>query len=574
MSTVIRTCPGCKTVILSDTDQCPECGHVFYQRRAADGAATSTTDELKSAAIHEACPHCGEMVRSGLVRCWSCNGFMRADIAARYKDLTNNPQKIIYSTIPLDERTDYLPARNDSSGGKQTILDADEFTLSDDLQLNSVIEAAPAASAPSVPAGTVSPTADGPDKPQATTPGGSVGKAASDAGPGSARADEKEKSESDKADAAKSAKAEFLDSRKKAASSDDDLLSIAMEEQREVRKRRGERLAERQKKQMLVPCSCGTWLRVHEDMAGKTVRCRQCKQPIVIPEIKKKATDKKEEKAAPSLDVTWINDVWFHVLAPTSVVLKPGSLVDKHTEADLALTSSGLHIVAFAGGDKKKKSLLSFGSSDKKTDRQTHRQQVRDQVASTGQISNLPNCDLKIIAADELRDLRLVQPVVRVHESMFAGVPVFGEGRIAVYLPLNPEEGQQAFCSFPLSAWRSFSAKVKQLFSVELPGADNGIPETEKADTLSCFVNQTKVEFVRNLVYYQQDPAFELELSGYRCKACGVAISEEGRKKNKLGGANGKGIAKAKCPKCSGKMGEEPLYKIKKVATPEAPSEA
>jgi hypothetical protein len=41
-------------------------------------------------------------------------------------------------------------------------------------------------------------------------------------------------------------------------------------------------------------------------------------------------------------------------------------------------------------------------------------------------------------------------------------------------------------------------------------------------------------------------------------------ISEDGRSKTKLGGANGKAIAKAKCPKCSGKMGEEPLYKVKK----------
>lgn len=572
MSTVIRTCPGCKTVILSDTDQCPECGHVFYQRRSSEGAAISTTDELKSAAIHEACPHCGEMVRAGLVRCWSCNGFMRADVAARYRDLTNNPQKIIYSTIPLEERTDYLPARNDAAGEKQRILDADEFTLSDDLTLGSVLDAAPPADPPGSPFAPQSAAADGPDKPQTTTPGGAAAKATAGSSP--AAEAPTEKSEADKADAAKSAKAEFLESRKKAAGNDDDLLSIAMEEQREVRKRRGERLAERQKKQMLVPCTCGTWLRVNDDMAGKTVRCRQCKQPIVIPEIKKKASEKKDEKAAPSLDVTWITDVWFHVLAPTSVVLKPGSLVDKHTEADLALTSAGLHIIAFTGGDKKKKSLLSFGSSEKKTDRQAHRQQVRDQVTSTGQISNLPNCDLKVISSDDLKDLRLVQPVVRVHESMFAGVPVFGEGRIAVYLPLSPEDGQQAFCSFPLSAWRSFSSKVKQLFSVELPGADNGIPETEKTDTLSCFVNQTKVESVRNLVYYQQDPAFELELTGYRCKSCGVAISEEGRKKNKLGGANGKGIAKAKCPKCSGKMGEELLYKIKKVAAPETPAES
>ena len=63
------------------------------------------------------------MVRAGLVRCWNCNGFMKQEIAARYADLTTNPQKIIYSTIPLEERTDYLPARSGQVGD-----DSDGFT--------------------------------------------------------------------------------------------------------------------------------------------------------------------------------------------------------------------------------------------------------------------------------------------------------------------------------------------------------------------------------------------------------------------------------------------------------------
>ena len=159
-----------------------------------------------------------------------------------------------------------------------------------------------------------------------------------------------------------------------------------------------------------------------------------------------------------------------------------------------------------------------------------------------------------------------MQPVTKAHESMFAGVPVFGEGRIALFMPVSADDGQQAFCSFALTSWRQAAEKLKALFGIEIPTADNGVPENEKADTLSCFVNQSKVESIRNLIYYQKDPAFELELTGHRCKSCGTVISEEGRAKNKLGGANGKGIAKAKCPKCSGKMGEEPLYKIKKSA--------
>ena len=557
MSAVIRTCPGCQSVILSDTDQCPDCGHVFYKRRGSevtDNTFGTSTDAPRAAGgVREACPHCGEMVRAGLLRCWSCNGFMRADIAARYHDLTTNPQKIIYSTIPPEQRQDYLPARASMAPG---VEDADEFTLADDLlpMGSRKADAAPPAVAAVVLDAITKPVSDGPDKPQTVTPGGD---ASAPVGAKAADTAEPEKA----AAAAKSA-----DGAAPAKPVTDDLFAIAMQEQKDDRRRRNERMAERQKRQMLMPCKCGAWIRVQDDMAGKVVRCRQCQNPVQVPEIRRKSVEKKEEKVVPRLDVTWINDVWFHVLTPTSVVLKPGSLTSQHTEADIAITDSGVHIVAFSAGEPKKKSLLSFGSSDKKPDRATHRRQVREQVDATGDLKALTNCEVRTISREQAAELKLVQPVVKVHESMFAGVPVFGEGRIAVYLPIAQEAGQQAYCSFPLSAWRSFSNRLRELFGVQLPSAENGVPDSEKAETLSCFVTQAKVESVRNLIYYQQDPSFELELTGYKCKACGAAVSEEGRKKNKLGGANGKAIAKAKCPKCSGKMGEEPLYKLKKVA--------
>ncbi|MEY3457004.1 MAG: hypothetical protein RL215_161, partial [Planctomycetota bacterium] len=169
MSTVIRNCPGCKSLILSDTDQCPECGHVFYHRRSTSAAVvvdTPAPTSSRSSDLRESCPHCGEMVRTGLVRCWSCNGFMRADIAQRYRDLTTNPQPIIYSTIPPEQRSDFLPPRAAIPGGSEG--EADEFTLSDD-----VLAAAPNASfpvQPAAPAVTAKSTADSPDKPQSTTP--------------------------------------------------------------------------------------------------------------------------------------------------------------------------------------------------------------------------------------------------------------------------------------------------------------------------------------------------------------------------------------------------------------------
>lgn len=541
---------------------------MFYQRRKSEPTVVSAppSDSMKSASIHEPCPHCGEMVRTGLVRCWSCNGFMRADVAARYKDMTSNPQKIIYSTIPLDQRTDFLPARSDNTPAGSNVFDADEFTLSEDLSASSTahrVENNKPASAER-PASVAPSLNDGPDKPQTTTPAerGNATKPATNPEVDSAPAASESAGSNGKSGS--SSRRAIQDS---APADPDDLLSIAMAEQREVKKRRGEKIAERQRKQMLVPCSCGAWIRVNEDQSGKVVRCRQCKNPVTIPEIRKRIEKKDDKPAAPSLDIIWVNDVWFHALTPTSLVLKPGSLVDKHTESDIALTADGLHIVTY-GGAKQKKSL--FGGGEKKGDQDAQRKAVRVHIAATGAVRNLPDSEVRMIEVSKLPDLKLVQPIAKVQESMFAGVPVFGEGRIALFLPLDAGNGQQSYCSLPLSGWRILGDRLKSLYGIQLPAVENGVPENDKSDTMSCFVNQTKVESIRNLIYYQKDSGYQLELTGYRCKACGIAVSEEGRKKTKLGGANGKGIAKAKCPKCSAKMGEELLYRIKK--SPEIPS--
>ena len=39
-------------------------------------------------------------------------------------------------------------------------------------------------------------------------------------------------------------------------------------------------------------------------------------------------------------------------------------------------------------------------------------------------------------------------------------------------------------------------------------------------------------------------------------------VSEDSRKKEKIGGKTGRGIAKAKCPKCEKKFGDISLYSL------------
>ena len=47
---------------------------------------------------------------------------------------------------------------------------------------------------------------------------------------------------------------------------------------------------------------------------------------------------------------------------------------------------------------------------------------------------------------------------------------------------------------------------------------------------------------------------------GWRCSGCKLVVSEDARKKEKIGGSAGRGIAKAKCPKCKQPFGNNPLY--------------
>ncbi len=584
-SNAIQTCPGCDSFILSDTFECPECGHVFDTGKAAAANAAKAAREAeqrKFSALHDPCPTCGEMVRTGLVRCWKCNSFMREDVAQRYRSLTSNPQPIIFSDIPAEKRTEFIPARLENRHGAgygRDVFDAeddqdsfsvdDEFTLQDseaaqaggEFELDADVSAGPARESSVSPAPAAAPVArtDGPDQPRKQTPGDGQ---AADAGSGKADKDATSKDGSGGAGDGKT----DVDSPKKPELGADELLGIAMREQRETQQRRRERLAEAKRKRILIPCTCGAWVRVTVDQSGRTVRCRQCKNPMLIPEIKKKdkPVAQRKKEAAPEISVEWIDDVHLHVLNPTDLVLKPGSLEKAFEPVDLGFHESGLQIINLGSGSKAKKKSMFGRAGGGSSAADEPRTQVREHISKSGGFTGLPHGELLTVDADKAKLIRLVQPVAAAHQSMFAGVSVFGEGRIAVYLPADPGEGRQTYLSFPLSVFRQFAQQLQTTFSVELPATENGVPPKEESETLSCFVNQSRVEALKNLTWYQNDPGFELELTGYKCSACGIAISEESRAKQKLGGAAGKSIAKAKCPKCSSKLGNVPLYRLAK----------
>lgn len=556
MSTSFQTCPGCDSFILSDTYECPECGHVFDDARAQ--AAAAVEKDLKNQSMYDTCRKCGESVRSGLVRCWNCNSFMRKDVEARYQQMQSSPQHIIFSDIPKEKRTELLEKRSHGTGYISRALDAQddsefEFTLRDSaaddggFELNTGgSKTQPAAPANTEPAKPAEPAASQNAAPAPAETADSTTDAEADA---------------QAKEAAKKAAAE-----EKKAQEDlgvDDLVGIALQDQREHLRRKKQKVEEARSRRILLPCTrCGAWIRVSEDQSGHTLRCRQCKFPFVVPQIKKKEKGgaKGKQAAAPQIKVAWVKDVQLHVVSPTDVVLKPGSLQKTSEPVDAAFHESGLYLQKFA--PPAKKSL--FGKADGPPEVDEQRQQIREQISKTGAIADLPFGELHKVPADNVSKVRLIQPVAEAHESMFAGVPVFGEGRIAVYLPLELPDQKQAFLSFTLTEYRRFSAPLQEMFGVALKAEQNGVPASEVYETMKCNLSEMPVQALKDVVYYENDPGYELEVSGYICSTCGIAITEEARARKKLGGATPKGIGKAKCPGCSNKFGDRKAYKITK----------
>jgi len=101
-----------------------------------------------------------------------------------------------------------------------------------------------------------------------------------------------------------------------------------------------------------------------------------------------------------------------------------------------------------------------------------------------------------------------------------------------------------------------------------------GVPLQTKTEQLKCHYSEEDFEALEDLEYYQADPKIPLKLVGRRCQECGLVVSEDARKKEKIGGVAGKGIAKAKCPKCEKKFGDISLFAIDEEAMKSQSEEA
>ena len=590
MKMQIVSCPKCGTNLLHDTAQCHACGHVIDQRSAAQLKQIKSrqlpTDNAVAGDMQD-CPSCGETCRMGLVRCWNCSTFLRPEIEASYRQkLGVQRRRVEHIDLPVIEATvvteadslqrAVLPnptyvARSHSSDESD---DDDGFDLSSEA---SFLEESSQSGESSLPLGldnsqfadspanhadnsdtfrllpvevttveaTLPPASDASEPPLFEDPAEPQVQAVTFEPP--IRVEEPPPSQQEVE-----------------VGLADDLLKIAANEELDIQK---VRKTLRSKDTFVIFCPQGCKIRVQEKHRGRAGKCPRCQCEFVVP---RKVIPKKENEAsATTTEVApisrykkWLTDIRLHTVDPQKLRIKPDSLLNECTAVDLGFSEEDVILATLLAGK--------YAANAKKA--LPVRQAMIDHFLKQGTFDQLVAPAKKLLKKEALAQVAIAQPTPAGTESLFADIPVFGTNRIAVKIPKTPDSPHSQYLSFSLSEFRAFVTGMQTICGIEGFGSGTEIPLTEQYTTAKCSVSNVPVKELNQLNYYQADPTFTLEVTGWRCAGCKIVVSEAARADAKLGGANGKGIAKAKCPKCTQKMGNQPLYQLPEKSVETSPA--
>lgn len=498
------------------------------QSTSPQGDAGQSVSPSAAAANDMRCPDCGDQVRPGMVRCYNCGAFLRKEIADKYAEMQAKPQSVILSEVPAGEAI-AVGDVDDESGFELKILEA-KPAGGDDGGYR--LQAPAAAPTPSAPAKAETPAAARPAATEADD-GGGVSHSVATAG--------------------------------------DVLLQAALSEQSDERKRRKDRGVSlrggaRTPGGFVIYCPYGCRIEVKDQHKGMTGTCPKCRAPFIVPVdppdygYRERAAEQAAVDASTSTTgiwVPWLTDLHLHQVAPEKLKLKAGSLQKDFIEVDVGFCPEGLLLVHYGP----KKAAGAFGASGGGTDKKKPeaRTELQQHLKDNKPAAEAPANGARLYKPDELSQMLVAQPAANPALSMFAGISVFGEKQIAVQLPTSEGQPPQ-FLSFGLTGFRQFVEALKEKCGVSLSAA--GVPATDVYTDYKCHYSDVPIRALQNLEWYKADPTAGVTLAGWKCAACGLAISEEARKKENIGGKGGKAIAKAKCPKCNNKFGEQPLYTL------------
>ena len=253
----------------------------------------------------------------------------------------------------------------------------------------------------------------------------------------------------------------------------------------------------------------------------------------------------------------WLDDIRLHRVNPAKVKFTPGSLSEDYDTVDLGMNADGILVtVLFKAGGL-------FRNMQEPKKKPITRKAVREHLAAGKALDQIPAPQQFLVKSDALTQLRMLQPVKAGEESLFSGVPVFGEGRIVVRIP-PPEAAEQRWClSFSLSQFREFCRRLIEFFGLADFGNSSGIPLEDEMSDVLCSFSGNPLQVLEHVEYYKADSTFTLQVVGRKCQGCGAIVDESVREEHKIGGKQDGSVAKSKCPKCQQKFGEIKLYRVK-----------
>lgn len=622
MISSISTCPKCETLVLSDTIQCPSCHHVLLPDRA-DEAVLQSDKQAEDPSVHtdEAsevpCRECGVMVRRGVVRCWNCGGFQEQDIEARFIEMQETEPEAILSNLDDENEVAKSPSQAVDDGeeydsdyfgegdededfftGKKKHQVDDDFELADEVDIYEAREDEEDSEVDSYELAAPTPIDDSVEDEESpaeamaalaqddATDADSSSPAESEAAAEAADETNSEgKADADETKADGQSDESAKDETTPPVDDFENLFNIAMLEEAE-RESRAKRRQQEEKRlyakvvrtkpdgTVVVAPSCQCMaIVVTSEHFGKVMRCPKCHEKFRVPSPKtsarvvktkveagEKKIEAKKEKTLAVHDGTseyewWLEDIRLHVFNPEKTKPTAGVVEKKFFPVDIGFSHDHVLVASLASKPG------NFGKADKKL--VATRSTMKDSLKESKPLE-----EVKEIVSDEksvgaLAEFELILPAAREGAELLEGQPIFGEGRIGIRIPKDVGEGEVACLSMTISQYREFCRLLAEFYGYAAFTIGSTVPFFNDTESAKCELSKDEFEVLTQLPYYQADDSFELEHIGWECEACGIRFTEAAREEKKLGGKGAKGIAKAKCPTCSQKLGSKQLFRIK-----------
>src|SRR5262249_55917341 len=121
----------------------------------------------------------------------------------------------------------------------------------------------------------------------------------------------------------------------------------------------------------------------------------------------------------------WITDVRLHCVNPAKLKLVPGSLEADYESVDLGTCPEHLLVAVVYSGSGP------FRAMQESKKKASTRQAMLEHLSANKPLAEVPVSSKYLLTLDLLAQLKIVQPPIPGEESLFADVPVFGQGRIA-----------------------------------------------------------------------------------------------------------------------------------------------